>query len=79
MMDFTELLGKYTVLLEEVKRLKKENSRLRAQLKLEASEAPERTSEEIKSIEKTPCVESITRNLKSVVDNTSDPLADDVQ
>ena len=73
-MDYTELLEKYTVLLEKVKRLTKENSRLRAQLELEASEAPEKTSEEINSVEKTPCVESITHNFKSVVDNTSDSI-----
>lgn len=73
-MDYTELLEKYTVLLEEVKRLTKENSRLRAQLELAASETPGKTSEEIKSVEKTPCVESITHNFKSVVDNTSDSI-----
>ncbi|MGD9311009.1 MAG: DEAD/DEAH box helicase family protein, partial [Desulfosarcina sp.] len=67
-MDYTELLGKYTVLLEEAKRLKKENSRLRAQLGLTGLEPP------VKTPEKTPRGDSITHNFKSIVDNTSDSI-----
>ena len=74
-MNDKELLGKYIVLLEEVKRLRNENSRLRAQLELTASEHPGKTPEEIKSVEKTPCGESNTHNFKSVVDNASDSFA----
>ncbi|MBN1930531.1 MAG: DEAD/DEAH box helicase family protein [Desulfobacterales bacterium] len=71
-MDYKELLEKYTILLEEVKRLTKENSRLKAQLEPTASEPPGKTPEDKKSVEKTPCGESIAHNFKSVVDNTSD-------
>jgi superfamily II DNA or RNA helicase len=74
-MDYKELLGKYTVLLKEVKRLTKENSRLRAQLELTASEPPGKTPEVIKSVEKTPCGESTIHNFKSIVDNSSDSYA----
>ena len=71
-MDYKELLGKYTVLLEEVERLRKENWRLRAQLEISTSKPPEITTEGLKIVEKIPCEESITHNFKSVVDNTSD-------
>ena len=74
-MDYTELLRKYTILLEEVKRLTKENSRLKARLELMVSEPPGKTPEEIKNVEKPSCDESITSNFKSVVDNTSDSRA----
>ncbi len=74
-MDYKELLGKYTVLLEEVERLRKENSRLRAQLEATASKSPRKTPEETKIVEKAPCSESIAPNFKTVVDNTSDTCA----
>jgi hypothetical protein len=70
-MDYKELLGKYTVLLEELKRLRNENSRLRAQLEIAASEPPENAPEDLKIVEKTLCEESTTHNFKSVVDKTS--------
>ena len=71
-MDYKELLGKYTALLEEVKRLINENRQLKAQLELRASEPRGSVPEEIDSVEKTAYGESITQNLKSAVDNTSD-------
>ena len=74
-MDYTELLRKYCVLLEEVERLRKENSRLRAQLEIVTSEPPGNTPEDLKINEKTPCEESLTHNFKSVVNNTSDSSA----
>lgn len=74
-MDYKELLEKYTVLLEEVNRLTKENSRLKAQLELTASEPPGKTPEEIKNVEKTLCDESIANNSKPFVENTSDSYA----
>jgi superfamily II DNA or RNA helicase len=74
-MDYKELLGKYTVLLEEVERLRKENSRLRAQLEATASKSPGKTPEETKIAEKTPCSQSIAPNFKTVVDNSSDTCA----
>ena len=74
-MNYEELLGRYTVLLEEVKRLTKENSRLKAQLELIGSEPSVKSSEKLKSVEKTPHEESIAHNFKSVVDNTSDSHA----
>jgi superfamily II DNA or RNA helicase len=74
-MDYKELLGKYTFLLEEVKRLKKENKRLRTQLEIATSEPPGNTPEDKKIVEKTPCEESMIHNSKSVVDNTSDSSA----
>jgi len=74
-MDYEELLGKYTVVLEEVKRLRKENSRLRSQLELTAFDPPGKIPEEIKTVEEAPCGESITHNFKAVVDNTSDSCA----
>ena len=74
-MDYKELIGKYTVLLEEIERLKKENRRLRTQLEIATSEPPGNTPEDIKIVEKTFCEESITQNFKSVVDNTSDSSA----
>ncbi|MGD9368724.1 MAG: hypothetical protein PVH87_23685, partial [Desulfobacteraceae bacterium] len=74
-MDYKELLEKYTVLLEEVERLRKENSRLRAQLEIATSEPLGNTPEDLKIVEKTPYEESITHNFKSVVDNTSDSSA----
>ncbi len=74
-MDDKKLLGKYTVLLEEVKRLRKENSRLRAKLGLTALDPLGKTPREIKSVEKTPGGESVAHNFKSVVDNSSDSNA----
>jgi superfamily II DNA or RNA helicase len=74
-MDYKELLENYTVLLEEVDRLRKENKHLRTQLEIATSEPPGNTPEDIKIVEKTPCEESITQNFKSVVDNTSDSSA----
>ena len=74
-MDYKELLGKYTVLLEEVDRLRKENRRLRTQLEIATSEPPGNTPEDIKIVKKTPCEESYTHNSISVVDNTSDSSA----
>jgi superfamily II DNA or RNA helicase len=71
-MNYEKMLEKYAVLLEEVKRLRKENSRLRDQLELSASEPLGETFEEIKNVEKTTCDKSITHNFKSIVDNTSD-------
>ena len=43
-MDYKELLEKYNILLEEVKRLTKENSLLKAQLGLMKSELSRNTS-----------------------------------
>jgi superfamily II DNA or RNA helicase len=74
-MDYKELLENYTVLLEELDRLRKENKHLRTQLEIATSEPPGNTPEDIKIVEKTPCEESITQNFKSVVDNTSDSSA----
>jgi superfamily II DNA or RNA helicase len=74
-MDYKELLENYTVLLEELDRLRKENKHLRTQLEIVTSEPPGNTPEDIKIVEKTPCEESITQNFKSVVDNTSDSSA----
>jgi hypothetical protein len=74
-MDYKELLENYTVLLEEVGRLRKEIKHLRTQLEIATSEPPGNTPEDIKIVEKTPCEESITQNFKSVVDNTSDSNA----
>jgi superfamily II DNA or RNA helicase len=74
-MDYKELLENYTVLLEEVGRLRKEIKHLRTQLEIATSEPPGNTPEDIKIVEKTPCEESITQNFKSVVDNTSDSSA----
>ncbi|WP_419656340.1 restriction endonuclease, type I, R subunit type III [Desulfosarcina variabilis str. Montpellier] len=74
-MDYKELLEKYTVLLKAVERLRKENSRLRAQLELSASKPPAKTSENTEIVEKTPCGESVAYNFKSVVDHTSDSSA----
>jgi superfamily II DNA or RNA helicase len=74
-MDYKELLENYTVLLEELGRLRKEIKHLRAQLEIATSEPPGNTPEDIKIVEKTPCEESITQNFKSVVDNTSDSSA----
>ncbi len=74
-MDYKELIGKYTVLLEEVERLRKENRRLRTQLEIATSEPPGNTPEDKKIVEKTPCEESVAQNFKSVVDNTSDSSA----
>ncbi len=74
-MDYKELLGKYTVLLEEIKRLTKENSRLRAQLEIATSEPPGNTPEDLIIVEKTPCEESIAHNFKPVVASTSDSSA----
>lgn len=68
LMDYEELVQKYTVLLGEVKRLKEEISRLKAQLELRAPKSTEKT----RSVEKTPCAESITHHVEPVVDNTSD-------
>lgn len=69
-MNYQELLGKYTALLEEVKRLKAENSRLRVQLELKESEPSGKTPGKIKNVEKTPRGENSTPNSTSV-DNTS--------
>jgi superfamily II DNA or RNA helicase len=74
-MDYKELIEKYTVLLEEVERLRKENRRLRTQLEIATSEPHRNTPEDIKIVEKTPSEESLTQNSKSVVDNTSDSSA----
>jgi hypothetical protein len=68
-MDYKELLGKYNVLLGEVARLKKENSRLRVQLGIATSEPPGNTSEDSKIVEKTPCEESITSILHACISN----------
>ena len=72
-MDYKELLGKYTDLLQEVKRLTKDNSRLKAQLGLAACEPIGKTSGEIKNVEKAPVGEPIT-NFRPVVDNRSDSI-----
>lgn len=74
-MNYQELHGKYTALLEEVKRLKTENSRLRAQLKLKASEPPKKIPEVLKNIDKTPRSENKNHYNNSLVDNTSDSNA----
>ncbi|BBO85834.1 helicase [Desulfosarcina ovata subsp. sediminis] len=74
-MEHKELLKKYTVLLEEVERLTKENSRLKAQLELLTSETSGKAPEEIKNVEKKACDESITNNFKTDVDNQSDSNA----
>ena len=74
-MDYKELLEKYTVLLKAVERLRKENSRLRAQLELSASKPPAKTPEDTEIVEKTVGDESIVHNFKSVVDHTSDSSA----
>ncbi len=74
-MDYRELLRKYTVLLVEVKRLTKENSRLKAQLARAGSKPSGKTPEEIKNVGKRTCDKSITQNFKSIVDNTSDSCA----
>ena len=71
-MDYKALLDKYTVSLNEIKRLTEENSRLRAQLELSTSKPPRKTPEETKSIEKTHPGEPIVNKFKPVVDNTSD-------
>ena len=70
-MDYKELLAKYTVLLEEIKRLRRENSRLRAQLEIAASEPLGNTPEDLKIVAKTPCTVSVSQSFKAVVDNTS--------
>ncbi|WP_419656313.1 restriction endonuclease, type I, R subunit type III [Desulfosarcina variabilis str. Montpellier] len=74
-MDYKELLEKYTVLLKAVERLRKENSRLRAQLELSASKPPAKTPEDTEIVEKTVGDESVAHNFKSVVDHTSDSSA----
>ena len=74
-MDYKELLEKYTVLLKEVERLRKENNCLRAQLEATASKSSGKTPEDLKIVEKTHCEESIAHNFKSVVDNSSDSPA----
>ena len=71
-MDYNELLQKYTVLLEEVGRLAKENSRLRARLELTESEPPAKTLEPERSVKKTPHIESTDCDFRLAVDNTSD-------
>ena len=67
-MDYKELLEKYTILLAEVKRLTRENSRLKTQLELRASDPPEKT----KNVEKKTCGESDPHHFESAIDNTSD-------
>ena len=74
-MDYKALLGKYTVLLEEVKRLTDENSRLRTKLELATSKPSRKTPAKIKSVEKTHRGEPIINKFKSVVDNTSGSYA----
>ena len=74
-MDYKVLLGNYTALLEEVKRLTEENSRLRTQLELATSEPSRKTPAKTKSVEKTYHGEPIITKFKPVADNTSGSYA----
>ena len=74
-MNYEELLERYIALSEEVTRITKENSRLKAQLELIGSEPTIKASEKQISVEKIPYNESTTHNYKSVVNNTSDSHA----
>lgn len=74
-MDYKVLLGDYTALLEEVKRLTEENSRLRTQLELATSEPSRKTPAKTKSVEKTHHGEPIINKFKPVADNTSGSYA----
>ncbi len=74
-MDYNELFEKYNVLLEEVLRLTKENSRLKAQLGLTRSELTRKTPKEIKTAINIPSDESTDKNCCSDVDSTSDSIS----
>ena len=74
-MDYKELLEKYYILLEEVKRLTKENSSLKTQLGLTKSETPQNNASPIKSEFNYRDDDSINSDYFSDVNNTSDSLA----
>ncbi len=74
-MDYKELFEKYNILLEEINRLTKENSQLKAQLGLTRSELSQNTTSAIKTEKKRPDDESTDRNCFSDVDSTSDALS----
>jgi len=74
-MDYKELIEKYNILLEEINRLTKENSQLKAQLGLTRSELPRNTTSAIKTEKNRPDHESTDRNCFSNVDSTSDALS----
>ncbi|MFZ0485277.1 MAG: DEAD/DEAH box helicase family protein [Desulfobacterales bacterium] len=74
-MDYKELLKKYNILLEEINRLTKENSQLKAQLGLTRSELPRNTASAIKTGKNILDDESTDRNCFSDVDSTSDALS----
>ena len=74
-MNYQELLEKYNYLLEEVERLKKENSQLKAQQELPKSELPRNTTSQ-KITEKDELETKSTDNKYSpYVNNTSDSIS----
>jgi len=74
-MDYKELLEKYNILLEEIDRLTKENSQLKAQRGLARSELPPNTTSAIITEQNILNDESIERNCFSDVDSTSDNIS----
>jgi hypothetical protein len=75
MMDYKELLEKYNALLEQINRLTKENSLLKAQLGLTESEFIRNTTSAIKTKKYISGDESTDRNCFSDMNSTSDSLS----
>ncbi len=74
-MNYQELLEKYNNLIEEVARLKKENSLLKAQLKLPKTDLPGNTPSFITTETNIFEDNSINKNCFSCVNNTSDSIS----
>ena len=73
-MDYRKLLEKYNVLLEQVDRLAKENSRLKAKLRLQEAQAPRNTTQAIQ-MELLTDGESNDTNPHINIDSTSDSIS----
>jgi len=71
-MDHKELLEKYNILLEEIKRLKKENHQLKAQLGLARIKLPRKAIPSINTEKNIPDSELTEKSCFSDVDSKSD-------